>query len=485
MVRFDIRMVASIAAMMIAGPGCGGGADLAPTTFNITPAGGTLSLAGGAVKLDVPAGAVDSNMTITATLMPTPPPAPTLVGGIAYAFTPDGIVFHHPVAVTISYQGAVLPTGVRETELGVYKVVGSGWQSFGGTVDTVAKTLVASIPGFSTYGILGAPVASVTVAPPSATLLANGTVQLTATPKAANATALPARVVTWNSSAPGVATVSASGLVTAVALGSATITATSEGINGTSAITVSSPSALYPHQPAGYTVLADLDFSSKTVPAGWAVDAGWNNNTHVHIVSDGAAPQSPPGVVEFLYPIGFSDQAGYPGDAGFTFTTPVREIYVSMWVMFSNPWETHSTGVNKVFFVGTNASFAATVFTVFGNPITTAQGRISVQSPPNNGTGTGNGYYIANMAQPGFSLGAWHHVEVVLKRSTGGLANGSMTWWMDGTLTGNYSIVNYNASVDALFTNFSITPNWGGNTQQVKTENDFIRVDHIFVSGLP
>src|SRR5439155_885632 len=54
----------------------------------------------------------------------------------------------------------------------------------------------------------------------------------------ANGTALSGRAVTWATSNAAVATVSASGLVTSVAAGSATITATSEGQSGTSAITV-------------------------------------------------------------------------------------------------------------------------------------------------------------------------------------------------------------------------------------------------------
>ncbi|MGE0441821.1 MAG: Ig-like domain-containing protein [Gemmatimonadales bacterium] len=83
-----------------------------------------------------------------------------------------------------------------------------------------------------------APVATVVVAPGAASMVPLETVQLTATPRDAAGTALTGRSIAWASNASGVATVSASGLVSAVAAGSATISATSEGQTGSAAVTV-------------------------------------------------------------------------------------------------------------------------------------------------------------------------------------------------------------------------------------------------------
>ncbi|MGH6690543.1 MAG: Ig-like domain-containing protein, partial [Gammaproteobacteria bacterium] len=85
------------------------------------------------------------------------------------------------------------------------------------------------------------PVASVTVAPASASLTVGQTVQLAATLRDSAGAALTGRGVTWSSSAPAVATVGGSGLVTATGAGSATVAATSEGKSGTAAITVTAP----------------------------------------------------------------------------------------------------------------------------------------------------------------------------------------------------------------------------------------------------
>jgi len=97
--------------------------------------------------------------------------------------------------------------------------------------------------GTSAITVVHMPVASVTVTPASGTVSAGSSVQLTATPKDANGNPLVGRTVTWQSSNTATATVNGSGLVSGVAAGSATITATSEGQSGTSAITVTPPSA--------------------------------------------------------------------------------------------------------------------------------------------------------------------------------------------------------------------------------------------------
>src|SRR5207247_8449101 len=92
--------------------------------------------------------------------------------------------------------------------------------------------------GTSTLPVPPVPVASVEVTPPSASVQAGQTVQLTGTPRDAGGNPLSGRTVTWSSSNTAAATVSNSGLVSGVTPGSATITATSEGKSGTSAITV-------------------------------------------------------------------------------------------------------------------------------------------------------------------------------------------------------------------------------------------------------
>lgn len=110
-----------------------------------------------------------------------------------------------------------------------------------GTVQIAASAGGSS--GIANITVLPPPVASVSVSPPLDTIVLPGTAQLSATVFDAQHNPLTGRTVTWSSNMPNVANVDANGLVTGVAPGSATITATSEGQAGTATVVVQPPVA--------------------------------------------------------------------------------------------------------------------------------------------------------------------------------------------------------------------------------------------------
>ncbi len=111
------------------------------------------------------------------------------------------------------------------------------------------------------------PVASVSVAPASTTVTVGGTVSLVAALKDANGNALAGRAVTWASNNTSVASVSGSGLVTAAAAGSATITATSEGQSGSATVSATTvPVASVAVSPATASVLAGQTVQLTATP---------------------------------------------------------------------------------------------------------------------------------------------------------------------------------------------------------------------------
>src|SRR3989454_826921 len=159
----------------------------------------------------------------------SPATASVVVGGtlqfMSYGRRKNG----DSVAVSVTYAasgGSIAAAGVCAAGQGVGAGRVMATESGGRLADTAAVT-IASVP-----------VASVAVSPASASVTVGQTVQLTATPKDASGNPLSGRAVTWATSNGAIATVSASGVVTGVAAGAATITATSGGKSGSAIVIV-------------------------------------------------------------------------------------------------------------------------------------------------------------------------------------------------------------------------------------------------------
>lgn len=148
--------------------------------------------------------------------------------------------------------------------------------SSGGVVTGVAVGLVnitatsEGKSGSSAVTVTLAPVASVTVAPPTASVASGSTTTFTATLKDANGNVLTGRTVTWVSGNTPVATVSPTGVATGLLVGTATITATSEGVPGSGSVTVTpGPLATVQVTPssASIPVLGSVQLTAKALDA--------------------------------------------------------------------------------------------------------------------------------------------------------------------------------------------------------------------------
>ena len=127
-----------------------------------------------------------------------------------------------PAAATVSATGSVQAIAPGTTTVTATSEAQSG-------TATITVTVPAPVP-----------VASVTVSPATAAIAVGTSIQLSATLKDANGGVLSGRAITWSSAAPGVATVSADGLVQGISSGATTITATSEGKSSAATVTVAS-----------------------------------------------------------------------------------------------------------------------------------------------------------------------------------------------------------------------------------------------------
>ena len=104
------------------------------------------------------------------------------------------------------------------TSTGVVAGVTAGNATISASVDGVVGSALVTVQPV--------PVSAVTLSPATSALIVGQQLQLTATPTDPVGNALPGRSSTWSSNAPTVASVSSTGLVTALARGNATISTT-------------------------------------------------------------------------------------------------------------------------------------------------------------------------------------------------------------------------------------------------------------------
>ena len=233
--------------------------------------------------------------------------------------------------------------------------------------------------GTSSITVTPAPVASVTVTPASPSVVTGQTVQLTATPKDANGNPLSGRVVTWSSNNTSVATVDAGGLVTAGAVGSAMITATSEGKSGTASITVTGvPVASVTVSPAAASVqagqtqqlTATLKDANGNLLTGRTVTWSSNNTPVATVNGTGLVTAKVAGSATIT-----ATSEGQSGTASITVTpVPVASVTV--------------TPASGSVAVGSTLQLTATPRDANGNPLT---GRVITWQASNNAIASVNG----------------------------------------------------------------------------------------------
>jgi uncharacterized protein YjdB len=147
-----------------------------------------------------------------------------------------------------------------------------------------------------------APVARVTVAPGTVSLAVGATRTLTATTTDASGSPLAGRAVSWSSSATSVATVTSAGLVRAVGPGTATITATSEGVSGTASVTVTAPVARIDLSTGDFTLTVGETRTVGATPRDAAGNALADRPVTWSSSNTSVASVSPTGVVSALGP---------------------------------------------------------------------------------------------------------------------------------------------------------------------------------------
>lgn len=263
------------------------------------------------------------------------------------------------------------------------------WSSSDTGVATVSSTGVVTAKGIgtaqiaasadgrsaiATLSVVAVPVASVAVAPTSGSIVTGGTMSLTAITYDASGNALSNRAVVWASSAPQVATVDNAGKVTAVASGTATITATSEGKVGSAQITVTPPAptpvasvVVTPGSKSlsigGTVTLAatTLDASGKTL-TGRAVTWATSNASIATVTTSGVVTAIGAGTATIT-----ATSGGQSGTATITVTAPSPDATPSPPPAGAKLTSLVVTPANAVMQSGQTLDFSATPLDQYGH----------------------------------------------------------------------------------------------------------------------
>ena len=208
-----------------------------PSVASVSAAGLVTALTPGTSTITATVGGTASG---TALVTVTPAPvativiAPTTASVVVGATTPLTATARDAAGNTLTGRtltwASATPTVATVSAAGVVTGVSAGTVNVTVTAEgvTAQAVITVTVP----------PVATVTVTATATSLLTGATTQATAVLRDASGAILTGRAVTWTSSNTAVATVSGTGLITAVGVGTAIITASAEGRSGTVGVAV-------------------------------------------------------------------------------------------------------------------------------------------------------------------------------------------------------------------------------------------------------
>lgn len=260
-------------------------ADRAITWSSTSPSVATVSQTGAITTVQagtttITASSEGKSASATLTVLPVPIATITVTLGASPIVIGTTTV---ATAVLRDANGALLtgrPLAFTSANSAVATVSTTGTVTAVSTGTTVISVTSGDKAGNASITVIDPPVASVSIAGP-ATLAPGASAGYTATPRDVSGAALSNRTVAWSSSDASVATVSASGNVTALTPGITTIAATSEGQRGSvmltvryniATVTVTGSSRVKVGDAYTYTVVAKLaDGTVVNRPIGWNI----------------------------------------------------------------------------------------------------------------------------------------------------------------------------------------------------------------------
>jgi hypothetical protein len=123
----------------------------------VGPEGGILTAFGGTVRLEVPAGAVSSPLSITVDRVDQPSSDPSTVRATGFIVAPQGMALAVPATLSIGYEPGEGPGGVPEFDLRIHRFGAAGRESVGGAVDAAVHVASAPVTALGMFAVARAP----------------------------------------------------------------------------------------------------------------------------------------------------------------------------------------------------------------------------------------------------------------------------------------------------------------------------------------
>jgi hypothetical protein len=391
----------------------------------------------------------------------------------------------------------------KSNDQAVASVTNTGLVSGVGAGTAVVTAQVGKAKATANITVSAAPVptvATVVVAPPAATLLVGGAVQLSAAALDSAGHAIVGQPVSWSSANPSVASVDPNGLATATGAGTAVIAATIAGKIGTATLTVSAPSS----PPAGPAV-----HECASMNAGWIwcddyevdrlgqyfeVDGGFTRTTQVGVQgSSGMRARWTIGQVNagsLKLAFGRTPSTYFrPIDSG---TRDYREMYWRFYLRNQPGW-TGGGGhkLARIISFATAGWAEAMIGHVWSDPPSTVLTLDPASGTDVNGVLKTTKYNdFANLRWLGIAsgqttlfdaahVGSWYCIETRVRLNDAGLSNGVFEFWINGNLEASRSNLNWVGSYSAYGLNALFLENYWNNGAPAVQERYF---DNFVVS---
>lgn len=285
---------------------------------------------------------------------------------------------------------------------------------------------------------------------------------------AANSLGIPIGNVdpTWSSTNPSVASVSGTGVVRGLAVGSSSIIASYAGVTATVPTVVadsasggggSAPPALYPNRPAGMGLLTQWDGTSRT-NSGWQLSSDWNN--HVSVRSDASNPLGTGSVLRVDFFQG--SNVGPIGTINTWSGGPYNELYFMYRVYIDPNWD-ESSG-QKLFYWGSGGFVTAHYITRESDRTLNVQDNLGLPT-----TMSSSDFWAG-------ARGTWVNLEVYAKKSSSPTAaDGVLRIYRNGVLRGQNAAARFPNSFQGM--------EWYMYRNANHTRNEYFLIGEMSVWG--